>query len=119
MILGPVTDLIRMPAEALPENRMCLECHGVGVRNGTDLNHALSSRPEEGVTCESCHGPGSEYISIKVMSDREAFLAAGGRIPDEATCRSCHRRSENFDWSEKWPKIAHPRPRTAQLERAD
>ena len=45
--------------------------------------------------------------------DFSAFLAAGGRIPDESTCRSCHRRSENFDYAEYWPKIAHGKPQPA------
>jgi hypothetical protein len=44
------------------------------------------------------------------MADREAFLAHGGVIPDEATCRSCHRNSERFDWQELWPKVAHGLP---------
>jgi ankyrin repeat protein len=96
----------------------CLLCHVTGAQDDQAL-FAASFRPEEGIGCESCHGPGSKYVSVEVMSDRKAFLAAGGRIPDEATCRSCHRRSENFDWAEKWPKIAHPRPRTVQLEGAD
>jgi hypothetical protein len=51
------------------------------------------------------------------MADREAFLAAGGRIPDENTCRSCHRNSERFSWAEWAPKIAHPRPVEEALKR--
>jgi ankyrin repeat protein len=86
----------------------CLLCHTTGAQDDQAL-FAASFRTEEGVGCESCHGPGSEYLSVEVMGNREAFLAAGGRIPDETTCRSCHRRSENFDWTEMWPKIAHSR----------
>jgi hypothetical protein len=41
------------------------------------------------------------------MADHEAFLTAGGHTPDETTCRSCHRNSEQFDWDEMWSKIAH------------
>ena len=47
------------------------------------------------------------------MSDRAAFLDHGGRIPDEATCRRCHRNSERFSFDEWWPKIAHERPEAA------
>ena len=43
-----------------------------------------------GVQCESCHGPGSAYKSMKVMKDSDASLAAGLLVPDEATCRGCH-----------------------------
>jgi len=44
----------------------------------------------EGVQCEACHGPGSEYKSMKIMKDHEASLAAGMIVPTEETCMSCH-----------------------------
>lgn len=84
----------------------CLLCHVTG-RQDDDAIFANSFRMEEGVSCESCHGPGSLYADPEIMTDREAFLAAGGRVPDENTCRNCHRNSEQFDYAEMWPKIAH------------
>jgi hypothetical protein len=57
----------------------CLKCHAVAGR--ADL---------PGVQCESCHGPGSEYKSMKVMKDHDAAVAAGLIVPDEALCKSCH-----------------------------
>ena len=57
----------------------CLKCHATGA-----------SADMPGVQCESCHGPGSDYKSMKVMKDHEASLAAGLVIPDEATCLTCH-----------------------------
>ena len=87
----------------------CLLCHVTGAQDDQAL-FASSFRPEEGIGCESCHGPGSDYIDPEVMAERDAFLANGGRVPDEAICRSCHRNSERFDWAESWPKIAHPVP---------
>jgi hypothetical protein len=84
----------------------CLLCHVTG-RQDDDALFAESFRADEGIGCESCHGPGSLYVDPEIMGDRDAFLAAGGRIPDETTCRSCHRRSENFDYGEYWPKVAH------------
>ena len=92
----------------LTDNR-CLLCHTTGAQKDEAI-YEPSFSFQEGVGCESCHGPGSNYTTIETMSDREAFLANGGRIPDEETCKSCHRRSENFDFAEKWPKIAHPKP---------
>jgi len=91
--------------EPIADDR-CLLCHVTG-RQDDDALFTASYREAEGVSCEACHGPGSLYIDPEIMGDREAFLAAGGRIPDENTCRSCHRRSENFDWAEFWPKVAH------------
>jgi hypothetical protein len=91
------------------EDDRCLLCHTTGSQDPEALFES-SFRPPEGVSCEACHGPGSSYATAEAMVDRETFLAAGGRMADAATCRSCHRNSENFDWDEFWPKIAHPRP---------
>jgi hypothetical protein len=41
------------------------------------------------------------------MRDREAFLEAGGRIPDEETCLGCHRDSAAFSFEEWWERIRH------------
>ncbi len=57
----------------------CLKCHATG---GT------AEMP--GVQCEACHGPGSDYKSIKVMKDPDAALAAGLLKPDAAMCEACH-----------------------------
>ena len=84
----------------------CLLCHVAG-RQDDEALFADTYREAEGVSCEACHGPGSLYMDSEIMVDREAFLFNGGRIPDESTCRSCHRRSEQFDYAEFWPKIAH------------
>jgi hypothetical protein len=60
-------------------NAECLKCHATG-----------GSAEMPGVQCEACHGPGSEYKSMKVMKDPAASKAAGLITPDEAKCRSCH-----------------------------
>jgi nitrate/TMAO reductase-like tetraheme cytochrome c subunit len=60
-------------------NAECLECHATG-----------GSADMPGVQCEACHGPGGGYKSMKVMKDRDASVAAGLIIPDEATCKGCH-----------------------------
>jgi len=57
----------------------CLKCHATGGK--ADL---------PGVQCEACHGPGSGYKAMDVMKSREASVAAGLIIPDEALCKSCH-----------------------------
>jgi hypothetical protein len=95
------------------EDGRCLLCHVTGAQDD-DALFAAGFRPEEGVGCEACHGPGSEYIDPEVMADRGTFIQAGGFIPDQNTCRSCHRNDQNFDWAELWPKIAHPRPQESE-----
>jgi hypothetical protein len=42
----------------------------------------------------------------EVVADSERFLENGGVIPDELTCRRCH-RDENFAFDNWWPKIKH------------
>lgn len=90
----------------------CVLCHVTGSQDDGALFEP-TYRPQEGVSCEACHGPGSNYATVEAMSDREAFEAAGGRIPDESTCSTCHRNSDNFIWDEMWRKIAHPKPEPA------
>lgn len=57
----------------------CLKCHATG-----------DSAEMPGVQCESCHGAGSGYKSMKIMKDTAAATAAGLVKPEEALCVSCH-----------------------------
>jgi hypothetical protein len=91
------------------EDDRCLLCHSTAAQD-PDALFASTFKVGEGVGCEACHGPGSMYLDADVMSDRAAFLAAGGRVPDEGTCRNCHRNPDQFNFEELWPKIAHPSP---------
>jgi len=70
----------------------CLKCHTTQAFLGSEVAVSAKGKYEdaEGVGCESCHGPGSAYKSMKVMKDSNASLAAGLIVPDEATCRGCH-----------------------------
>ncbi|MEZ4386457.1 MAG: ankyrin repeat domain-containing protein [Candidatus Krumholzibacteriia bacterium] len=87
-------------------------CHRCHTTPGQDPDAIVpaSFRLEEGIGCEACHGPGSRYIDPEVMGDHAAFVAAGGIVPDERTCRRCHRRPGSLDLAADWPKIAHRLP---------
>jgi len=97
--------------ETPADDGRCLLCHVTGRQDDNAIFES-TFRAEEGVGCESCHGPGSNYIDPEIMSDRAAFLANGGRVADQTTCRSCHRKSETFDFAASWPEITHMRPRS-------
>lgn len=87
------------------EERRCLMCHHTAAQDpGAVLSTTFD--PSEGIGCETCHGPGSRYLDPEVMGDRDRFLAAGGRIPDEATCRQCH-RTPDFDMNAARAKLDH------------
>ena len=94
--------------EPIKEDR-CLLCHVTAAQDPKAI-FRKSYRLEEGVGCETCHGPGSLYLGLDVMTDRKKFLAAGGIIPDEKTCIKCHRRPENFNFMEWVKKINHKNP---------
>lgn len=53
----------------------CLTCHAPQF-NKTELLQK-NFKIEEGVQCESCHGPGSEYKSKKIMQDQAKAVANG------------------------------------------
>ena len=99
----------------------CLKCHTVGY--GTDTGFkadAADNAPEllAAVGCESCHGAGADYKSMKVMKDKTAAVAAGLVIPTEATCKGCHNEEsptfKGFNFEEAYKKIEHHVPAAAE-----
>jgi len=101
----------------------CLKCHttgyGAGGYGAEGMDEALAAPETLGaVGCESCHGPGSEYKAMKVMKDRDAAVAAGMWLPDEATCTKCHNEEsptfKGFNFEEMMAKIAHKLPEATE-----
>jgi hypothetical protein len=87
----------------------CLLCHTTAAQD-PDALFSQTFDVTEGVGCEACHGPGSAYADLTIMADRSSFLAAGGKVAGESTCRSCHRNADRFSFEEWWPSIAHQLP---------
>lgn len=95
----------------------CLRCHVTG--HGAPASHLTDRyRVEDGVGCESCHGPGSDYSKMTVMKDRDKSVAAGLVIPGEKVCTGCHNADsptyKAFDFAVFKEKIAHPNPLNAK-----
>lgn len=84
----------------------CLMCHITAAQNPHAEWTNDARAVDEGVGCEACHGPGSAYMAVEIMRNRDLFLANGGRIPDESTCRECH-RDEAFVFLERLARIKH------------
>ena len=87
------------------QEERCIMCHVTAAQNSM-ASFEEGYQAAEGVGCESCHGPGSAYMAPEIMADREAFLANGGRIPDQLTCRACH-RDEAFVFTKRLERIRH------------
>ncbi len=95
----------------------CLSCHVTGHGVAAELL-GKNYKVEDGVGCESCHGPGGDYWKSSVMKDREKAVAAGMIVPDEKTCVQCHNEKsptfKEFDYEKMVAKIAHPYPDKAE-----
>lgn len=94
----------------------CLKCHA----SGYNVDKALLGKKfkvEDGVQCETCHGAGSNYKSLKVMKSREEAIANGLIVHEkmEEFCTSCHNNESptfvEFKFEEMWDKIKHPVPK--------
>lgn len=90
----------------------CIKCHSTAGGVPEDLQIGL--KMSEGVSCESCHGPGSKYKTNSIMKDQAKSLANGLIIPNQKTCEGCHNSEsptfKSFNYEESLKKIAHPIP---------
>jgi hypothetical protein len=95
----------------------CLKCHVTGHGVKAELlgkKYAV----EEGVTCESCHGAGGDYLKMSTMKALTAGEADAGELgfltPDENTCLGCHNEEsptyKEFDFEAKYAEIEHSVP---------
>jgi YVTN family beta-propeller protein len=71
------------------ESPVCLGCHATAAEAEPwerDPTFVL----EDGVQCEKCHGPGSEYMDEDVMRSPDLAAKAGLRKPTKKECLNCH-----------------------------
>ena len=83
-----IAELSGIPQEP-QESAMCLGCHATGAR-AEEWEKDETFFAEDGVQCEKCHGPGSEYMNAAVMSNRQAAEKAGLMMPTTDDCMGCH-----------------------------
>ena len=90
----------------------CIKCHS--TVGHIDAKLIASIKIEEGVSCESCHGPGSMYKGASVMKKRELSIQKGLILPTEEVCKTCHNEEsptyKPFNYAEKAAQIAHSDP---------
>lgn len=88
----------------------CLKCHAPLADKAAELK-------AEGVSCEVCHGPGSEYKKLNIMKDKDLAQKNGLVLFANAEavktrCLTCHANAHNkpFDFTAAWDKIKHNIP---------
>jgi hypothetical protein len=91
----------------------CLKCHSTA--GSVPAGEIATLTAAEGVSCESCHGPGSMYKSPAIMKNQAMAVKNGLVIPTQATCEKCHNKEnpffKPFDYATMSKKIAHPAPK--------
>jgi hypothetical protein len=90
----------------------CIKCHS--TVGSIDKSLVAGITMDEGVSCESCHGPGSMYKGAAIMKVREQALQKGLILPTEEVCKKCHNPESPtyvpFKYEERVKEIAHPDP---------
>lgn len=105
---------------------LCLGCHAT-AETAEAWEKEDSFRMEDGVQCEKCHGPGSEYMPDEIMRDRKKAMERGLRMPTDRDCMMCHAEKGSHVAVLKTPllalepakaAVAHPIPRGEAAARA-
>ena len=109
---GPHAKAMASLKGADAKNPKCLKCHSTAAAANPDMIATITV--EEGVSCESCHVPGSAYKIGAIMKDKTKAMANGMILPDEKLCRKCHNKEspnyKEFNFAVYSKKIAHNDP---------
>jgi len=99
--------------------KMCLGCHATASEE-EDWERGEAFHLEDGLQCEACHGPGSEYAVKDIMKNKARAMANGLRIYTKEDCMTCHRakgsheavlKKKPFNLDQALLTIAHPIPK--------
>lgn len=98
------------------KDEKCLKCHSTMATVDKKLIDPKGKMTiQEGVSCESCHGPGSKYKKMSVMKNHDKAIANGLIMPTEQVCKTCHNKEnpfyKPFDYKKMVAKISHPIPK--------
>jgi len=106
------------PAKDYTKDESCLKCHTTG--HGCEGGYAIPDEADKKAVkragtllshgCESCHGPGSEYVKLfkeiqksKRKYKAEELYAVGLTKIDASACTNCHNdKSPTYDDTKKF-----------------
>jgi len=105
----------------------CLKCHSTAYNFTEESKATEKVLVEDGVSCESCHGPGKNYKAKATMEDQAQAIAGGLIHPATASCTLCHNdqsptwnaekyttkdgKKVGFDPEQAYEKIKHLDPK--------
>ena len=104
----------------------CLKCHATAYWFTEEIM-TQKVKAEDGVTCESCHGPGKKFKKKAIMKKKEKAVELGLIDKPEEQCKLCHNdtsptwdpekytladgKKVGFDADLAYEKVKHPRPK--------
>jgi len=115
---------IAQEAMRLGEDTDCLKCHTMAV--GVDTSFLEPTfHIEDGVQCETCHGPASGHVAMMMRKKGASPTEAQLERPTKEDCMMCHHEKPShavlkrkpFNSEKAWKKIAHPMPKKSTREK--
>jgi len=108
---------IRQEAARLGSETGCVSCHG-GAPMAEVLPLDDTFHVEDGVQCETCHGPGSLHVRSRREGFHEADSLSIGAAVRARLCDRCHREKPShrvlgtsaFAAEKAWQSIRHALP---------
>lgn len=96
----------------------CLKCHVTGFEAAA-AQKGPKLTLEEGVSCEACHGAGSDYKTMGVMKAVYAGTQKAAEVglvePTKEVCVKCHNPEsptyQAFDFATQVKLVTHPVPK--------
>jgi len=108
------------PEKDYSTDTKCLQCHTTGYGKPGGFKDITSTPKMAGISCEACHGAGSEYRVLhdekpNFQKDENKAKGALYGAEDAAVCKSCHEHEDNvftsemdkkyiFNWKERLEK---------------
>lgn len=90
------------PDKDYSNDEKCLKCHTTGLKEKGGFVDRNSTPDLVGVSCEACHGPGSDYRAIhksKMLEFKSAEARAAGATyasKGDKVCEKCHNDDSPF-----------------------
>lgn len=103
------------PNKDYSKDATCLPCHTTGYGKAGGYTSKKDTPDLIGVSCEACHGAGSEYAKVMTKHGRtyteEEMIHTGLILQPSITCMECHNEnSPTHKFQEKLDPSKHPWP---------